>query len=94
MSKELNELIEDVNTIKNKKKVFIPSETGLPNPDILDYELAKFVKESMEHLKQELVVSNYEYPTPEGIVYNLLLDCVVIKRKDYDLIKDILNTYE
>jgi hypothetical protein len=94
MNKEFDELLDDVFTVKSEKKVFIPSQTGLPNPDILDYEQAKFIKESMEYLKEEIVVSNYEYPTSEGISYNLLLDCVVIKRKDYDRIKDILETYE
>ena len=93
MSK-IDELLEEVFTVKSSKKTFIPSQTGLPNPDILDYEKSKFIRESIEHLKDEIIVTNFEYPTRDGIVHNLLLDCVVIKRKDFERIKAILEMYE
>lgn len=90
----MDNILDEIFTIKSKKKVFIPSETGLPNPDILEYEQDKFIKESMSHLKDEIVVTNFEYPTQDGIIHNLLLDCVVIKRKDFDKIKKLLEAYE
>lgn len=93
MSK-VDKALEDIFIVKSAKKVFIPSQTGLPNQEILDYEKSKLIKESIEHLKDEIIVSNFEYLTNEGIQYNLLLDCIVIKRKDYDRIKDILEAYE
>ena len=95
MNRELEEILgEDIFTIKNTKEVFIESETGLPKPEILDYEKSKFIKESMEHLKNEILVANYDYPTHFGINYKFNLDCVIIRRKDYDRIKAILETYE
>lgn len=95
MNKQLEEILEeDIFTIKNTKEVFIESETGLPKPEILEYEKSKFIKESIEHLKDQIIVTNYDYPTHVGINYKFNLDCVVIRRKDYDRVKAILNTYE
>lgn len=92
MNRDLEQLLaEEIYTIKSDKNIFIESETGLPNPELLDYEKSKFVKESMEHLKDEIVVTNYNRPNNTGHNYNLLLDCVIIKRRDYERIKHILE---
>ena len=95
MNRELDQILsEELYTIKSDKNIFLESETGLPNNELLDYELPKFVKESMEHLKNEIVVVNYKEPLANGHKYNLLLDCVLLKRQDYEQLKNIIERYE
>lgn len=84
---EIIELMEDeVHTISSINKEYIETKNGLPNDRFLKIRKKILLENSVSYLAEELVDSRQSYPIDDVSEVDMVVDAVVIKRKDYEAI--------
>ena len=79
---------ERVLTVKQTLETKIPVEpAGVLNGPILDRAKRAFIMETVGIYKDEIVHTNHKYPTRDSVEVQFDIDVVVLRKKDYEILK-------
>ena len=92
--KDILELLDDSFTVYNVAEDAIDTNNGLLNKQYLETRKEKLLTEAITYLTSELVTVKQEYPENNISDVTLTTDFVVIKREDFDAIKQYIEENE
>lgn len=87
----LNILEEDVFPVYSIAKEAIDTNNGLLNKQYIEGRRKRQMVEVMSHLVDDLIHVKQEYPENNISDVTLTADFVIMKREDFDLIKDYIE---
>lgn len=87
----LNILDDLFNVFSVKEHYINTNNSGVLNEDNLKYEKRKLLKDSITYLSEELVDSIQDYPENDLSKVELTTDFLVIKRRDFNHIKETIE---
>jgi hypothetical protein len=89
----MNVLEDNTYTVHNYKEHYINNNNnGILNEEHLEREQRRLLSESISYLAEELVSSVQHYPEGDISKVELVTDFVVLKRTDFDVIKQLIET--
>ena len=92
--KQILELIEDVDTVFSTAVDAIDTNNGILNRQYLESRKRKLFYDATAHLIYNLVEVEQGYPENNISDVKLTADFVVIKREDFELIKQYIEEHE
>lgn len=97
--KAAENILEGVFSVYDRKEHNISTNNGILNNTNIRKEKVSLVKNAVEYLAEEVVSSVQHYPVNDISQVDLELDVVVLKRKDFEFLKEqfqklIINKYD
>lgn len=84
-------ILEDVYSVSNYKEHHInTNNNGILNRENVIKQKTKLLKESIEYLTDDLVTDIQHYPENDISKVELDIDFVVMKRKEFEYVKNVL----